>query len=83
MSSEELTMRLTLFSTDGCHLCEQAWTLLEQTELSNATVLEDIINDERWLAAYAVRIPVLRHMDGRELDWPFTAADIIAFNREI
>lgn len=76
-------MGLTLFSTDGCHLCEQAWALLEQTGLSNSTVLEDIINDERWLAAYAVRIPVLRHMDGRELDWPFTAADIIAFNREI
>ena len=76
-------MSLTLFSTDGCHLCEQAWTLLEQTNLSNSTVLEDIINDERWLAAFAVRIPVLRHVDGRELDWPFSAADIIAFNREI
>ena len=76
-------MNLTLFSTDGCHLCEQAWGLLEQTNLSQSTVLEDIINDERWLAAYAVRIPVLRHTDGRELDWPFTAADIIAFNREI
>lgn len=76
-------MSLTLFSTDGCHLCEQAWTLLEQTGLSKVTVLEDIINDERWLAAYAVRIPVLRHKDGRELDWPFNAADIIAFNREI
>ena len=76
-------MSLTLFSTDGCHLCEQAWALLEQTGLSKSTVLEDIINDERWLAAYAVRIPVLRHSDGRELDWPFSATDIIAFNREI
>ncbi|MBU3824510.1 MAG: glutaredoxin family protein [Candidatus Oceanisphaera merdipullorum] len=76
-------LKLTLFSTDGCHLCEQAWALLEQTNLSKVTVLEDIINDERWLADYGVRIPVLQHSSGRELDWPFTAADIIAFNREI
>lgn len=76
-------MNLTLFSTDGCHLCDQAWSLLEQTGLSNTTNIEDIINNEQWLAAYAVRIPVLRREDGAELGWPFTAADIIAFNREI
>ncbi|ART79334.1 glutaredoxin family protein [Oceanisphaera avium] len=76
-------MKLTLFSTDGCHLCEQAWLMLVQLGLNQDTVIEDIIDDERWLAAYAVRIPVLRHSDGRELDWPFSAADIIDFNREI
>lgn len=76
-------MNLTLFSTDGCHLCDQAWSLLEQIGLSNTTNIEDIINNEQWLAAYAVRIPVLRREDGAELGWPFTAADIIAFNREI
>ena len=74
-------MSLTLFSTDGCHLCEQAWVLLEQTGLSANTKLEDIIDDERWLAAYAVRIPVLRRNDGAELDWPFTATDILEFTR--
>ncbi|MFD1006793.1 MULTISPECIES: glutaredoxin family protein [Oceanisphaera] len=74
-------MSLTLFSTDGCHLCEQAWELLEQTGLSSHTQLKDIIDDERWLAAYAVRIPVLRRNDGGELDWPFTAADILEFSR--
>ena len=79
LSEADLKMSLTLFSTDGCHLCEQAWALLEQTKLSNSTVLEDIINDERWLAAYAVRIPVLRHVDGRELDWPFDLASLSDF----
>ncbi|WP_417614395.1 glutaredoxin family protein [Oceanisphaera sp.] len=74
-------MSLTLFSTDGCHLCEQAWSLLEQTGLSADTRLEDIIDDERWMAAYAVRIPVLLRPDGGELDWPFTAADILEFTR--
>ncbi len=74
-------MSLTLFSTDGCHLCEQAWALLEQCGLHGETEQQDIINNEQWLAAYAVRIPVLRRQDGAELDWPFSAADIIAFNR--
>jgi glutaredoxin len=76
-----MSNRMTLFSTDGCHLCEQAWRLLEQTGLAADTDIKDIIDDERWLAAYAVRIPVLRRADGAELDWPFTAADLIDFSR--
>ncbi|WP_375058458.1 glutaredoxin family protein [Zobellella sp. DQSA1] len=72
---------MTLFSTNGCHLCEQAWALLEQTGLANGTEQKDIMDHEQWLAAYAVRIPVLHRQDGAELDWPFTAADIIEFSR--
>ncbi|MBO1519475.1 glutaredoxin family protein [Oceanisphaera pacifica] len=76
-------MSLTLFSTDGCHLCEQAWALLAQTGLQSQTQISDIIDNEQWLAAYSVRIPVLRRPDGAELDWPFSAADILEFNRVI
>lgn len=72
---------MTLFSTDGCHLCEQAWQLLEQTGLSSQTQVRDIMDNEQWLADYRVRIPVLRRADGAELDWPFTDADLIAFSR--
>ncbi|MCT7656711.1 glutaredoxin family protein [Oceanimonas sp. NS1] len=75
-------MSLTLFSTDGCHLCEQAWGLLEQTGLAAATEIKDIIDNDQWLEAYRIRIPVLRRADGAELDWPFDADDLIAFNRE-
>ncbi|WP_116473137.1 glutaredoxin family protein [Zobellella maritima] len=72
---------MTLFSTDGCHLCEQAWQLLEQNGVSAQTELKDIMDNEQWLADYRVRIPVLRREDGAELNWPFTAADLIEFNR--
>ncbi|GAA3529692.1 glutaredoxin family protein [Zobellella aerophila] len=72
---------MTLFSTDGCHLCEQAWQLLEQGGLAAQTRLQDIMDKEEWLTAYRVRIPVLRREDGAELDWPFTTADLIEFNR--
>ncbi len=75
-------MKLTLFSTDGCHLCEQAWALLEQTGLAAEAEIKDIIDNEQWLADYRIRIPVLRRADGAELDWPFTADQLIAFNQE-
>lgn len=67
---------LTLFHTDGCHLCEQAWQLVEEVGLASQTRQCDIINDAEWLAAYLVRIPVLRDEAGRELGWPFTLAEL-------
>ncbi|MCH7372540.1 glutaredoxin family protein [Aeromonas sp. MR16] len=70
---------LTLFHTDGCHLCEQAWTLVEQAGLAARSRRCDILDDEEWLAAYRVRIPVLRDESGRELGWPFTLAELNAW----
>ncbi|HHQ4533300.1 glutaredoxin family protein [Aeromonas veronii] len=67
---------LTLFHTDGCHLCEQAWALVEEAGLATSTRQCDIMDDEQWLAAYRVRIPVLRDEAGRELGWPFTLVDL-------
>ena len=51
---------LTLFHTDGCHLCEQAWTLVEQAGMAAQTRRCDILEEEAWLEAYRVRIPVLQ-----------------------
>lgn len=70
---------LTLFHTDGCHLCEQAWGLVEQAGLATTTCQSDIMDDEQWLAAYRVRIPVLRDEAGRELGWPFTLVELMAW----
>ncbi len=70
---------LTLFHTDGCHLCEQAWALVEQAGLAADARQCDIMDDEQWLATYRVRIPVLRDEVGRELGWPFTLAELQAW----
>lgn len=70
---------LTLFHTDGCHLCEQAWALVEQAGLAADTRQCDIMDDAQWLATYRVRIPVLRDEAGRELGWPFTPAELQAW----
>lgn len=61
---------LILYSTLGCHLCEQALGLLQQQGVQVEE--RDIVDAESWLQAYATRIPVVS--DGvRELDWPFDA----------
>ncbi|ATL99907.1 glutaredoxin family protein [Aeromonas sp. MR19] len=70
---------LTLFHTDGCHLCEQAWGLVEEAGLAGQTRQCDIMDDAGWLAAYRVRIPVLRDEADRELGWPFTLVELKAW----
>lgn len=70
---------LTLFHTDGCHLCEQAWGLVQKAGLVGQTRQCDIMDDAGWLAAYRVRIPVLRDEAGRELGWPFTLVELKAW----
>ena len=57
---------LTLFHTDGCHLCEQAWALVEQAGLAGRSRRCDILDDADWLEAYRVRIPVVRDEAGRD-----------------
>ncbi len=59
-----------LFGTEGCHLCEDAELLIQNTGM--AFTRQDIMDDEQSLQRYAVRIPVLLHQASRlELGWPF------------
>ncbi len=64
---------LTLFGTDGCHLCHDAQALLARMNLAWQEI--DIVNDDALLERYGIRIPVLRR-DQQEIDWPFDEADI-------
>lgn len=76
-------IKLLLFGTEGCHLCEQAEELLNAYESENPGLLiekVDIAEQEQWQERYAVRIPVLYHAQtGGELGWPFDQAEIAAF----
>ena len=60
---------LTLYGREYCHLCEMAQAFLLDAEMPFQTI--DIDSDPELGARYGLRIPVLRHPDGRELDWPF------------
>jgi hypothetical protein len=64
--------RLVVYSTPGCHLCEQAEALLRQVAGAPAWHCVDVAGDDGLLERYGVRIPVVRRAgDGAELDWPF------------
>ncbi|MEX0940915.1 MAG: glutaredoxin family protein [Pseudomonadales bacterium] len=79
--------KIKLYTTVGCHLCEQALALLQQArEGSHGDSHEfeicevEISDSESLMAAYGVRIPVIRFDDGQaELGWPFTYQDLQTF----
>mgnify|MGYP000140753424 CR=1 FL=1 len=64
-----------LYSTLGCHLCDEAVAILKVAGLSKFDVV-DISDDECLFAEYGVKIPVIVYLDGKsngkkELAWPF------------
>ncbi|WP_031433788.1 glutaredoxin family protein [Methylomarinum vadi] len=72
-----------LFSTAGCHLCEQAERLLEQSAIADAYQKKDIADTPEWLERYGIRIPVLYHLSsGQELSWPFDESTLQRFIAE-
>ena len=75
-------MKLNFYTTDGCHLCEEAKLLLipymtgSQIEVS----FIDIIESEQLMELYDVKIPVIKRCDtNNELDWPFDSEQLIKF----
>ena len=60
--------KITVFSKEGCHLCERAIDTLR--ELSNENVFDleivDISKDRTLLERYVLRIPVVR-LDGEDV----------------
>jgi len=72
-------MRLMLFGTSGCHLCEQAEAIIKAC-VPNGVDYVDIAEQEQWQEQYAIRIPVLYDPETKqELGWPFDQADVEGF----
>ncbi len=87
-------MRFTLYGTSACHLCDIAEQMLRLQQKSQhppqqpshrqaGTVFAfdkvDISDSDSLFKRYGVLIPVLRHPDGRELNWPFSPAQLQRF----
>lgn len=67
-----------LFSTLGCHLCEEAAAVLGAEGLQAEEC--EIADSDAWLQRYGLRIPVLQCVaTGAELDWPFDRVALRAF----
>lgn len=77
MNEQADAARLTLYGTSACHLCELAEQILQALALDYGKI--DISESDALFERYGVLIPVLRHPDGRELNWPFTPAQLAEF----
>jgi len=74
---------LVYLTTSGCHLCEEAKSLLLQASDGEGLIFTevDIASDDALVERYGLRIPVLCRGQ-RELDWPFALADIQALIKD-
>lgn len=77
-------MRLHLFMTQHCHLCELAIEELKIVRETTHPLLEweviDIAYDDALAHQYETTIPVLKRIDKTaQLLWPFSAQHIIDF----
>ena len=71
-------MAYLLLGTAGCHLCEQAETIIHACGL--AVELIDIAEQAHWQALYAWHIPVLLDKETQQaLAWPFNSDDVQNF----
>lgn len=74
-------LHFELLGTSGCHLCDLAETVLYRhtDSLHFRFRTLDIVDDDRLLAEYALRIPVLRYENACELPWPFDDETLVEF----
>ena len=77
-------MRISFYTTLGCHLCEQAEQLIGELQRSGRDdiVFEpvDIADNDELMDLYGVRIPVVKRTDtGDELGWPFDLPTLSLF----
>ncbi len=66
-----------LYTTQGCHLCEQAAELIKSLPQPVNIVSTEIGDDDLLVARYGTTIPVIEFSSGSQLNWPFSQQDII------
>ena len=74
-----------LYTTLGCHLCEQALALLKtlSPELNPSIEEIEIADSDELVDRYGIRIPVVtRAGSGLDLGWPFDTHSLKAFLTE-
>ncbi len=70
---------LIFYTTESCHLCEEAEKLLNQLSRVNSVRVEaiDISTDEELVSRYGLRIPVVKNrLTDREIGCPFDLAEL-------
>ena len=72
-------MKITLYLTDSCTLCDEAVNMIVNSRSLQGNILEtiDVVSDENLLEKYGESIPVVRIGTATKA-WPFSAEDIFA-----
>ncbi|MFT4798756.1 MAG: hypothetical protein ACJAYE_003033 [Candidatus Azotimanducaceae bacterium] len=74
-------MKLILYTTLGCHLCEQAAAIIARVQAQQLLELEveaiDIADHDELVEQFGIRIPVvlLKHKN-KDLGWPFDESEL-------
>jgi hypothetical protein len=76
-----MTKCLSLYYTDGCHLCDDAMFLLEQLNLGYHKI--DIVETQALVELYGTLIPVVERADGNILNWPFSIQQLQVFTSNL
>lgn len=76
-------MKVRLFTTEGCHLCDEALVQLE-TLIAAGRPMDieqvDIAESDALMETYGIRIPVIAIPARKDdIGWPFTPEEIEAF----
>lgn len=76
-----MTIEAKLYTTLGCHLCEDALTMLNQLNQNdpgiNITEVE-IADSDELMKRYGIRIPVVAIQEA-EIGWPFSEKELADF----
>lgn len=77
-------MKVLLYLTEACSLCDEALDLLMETPELTGHILEtvDIATDDGLFNQYGESIPILEIAD-QQLFWPFTSSDITNLFRTV
>jgi len=80
----QMTINLSFYTTEGCHLCDEAKALLQQLlaqqpERFQVEVI-DIVESDVLVEQYGTRIPVvIREGVQQGLGWPFDYLELQCF----
>jgi len=72
-----------LYSSEGCHLCEQAMEIIGNVIPDHQISVVDIIDaniegEQNLVELYGVHIPVLERLsDNMKLFWPFEQSQVV------
>lgn len=73
-----MSVLFNLYSSEGCHLCEQALELILKNVPQSKVNIIDIVESEHLVELYGVHIPVLERLtDNTKLFWPFEETQVV------